>query len=206
MTDRAASDQPPGISHSKTWRDFSLAADARSLDPRNKTNRYLIEQRKMGAVPQVIAVSESERWASVELPAVSATAKVPLGWHVLDDGSRSLLFDPVGMVQVNFSLVPAEGRDVDQLIEQTKQQALAGQPERPTLVQEIGEMKLLAVADLRIEGETLDVCWMYTMAPVADELFLQVRVTAPKERMTDAMDLFELLMTGFTFLVRRVTE
>jgi hypothetical protein len=204
MTDHAASDHADGISHTKSWRDFSLAAHARSLDPSSKTNRYLVEQRRMGSVPKVIAINEAERWASVELPAVSATVKVPLGWHVLDDGNRSLIFDPDGAVQVNFSLVPAEGRDVDQLIEQTKQQALAGQPERPTLVQQIGAMKLLAVADLQIEGETLDVCWMYTMAPVADELFLQVRVTASKDRMTGAMDLFELLMTEFTFLVQRV--
>lgn len=206
MSDSTEPGRTTGISHSKTWRDFSLAGDAGSLDPRSKTNRYLIEQRKMGTTVRVIAVNEAERWASVELPAVAATAKVPLGWHVLDDGQRSLVFDPDGAVQVNFSLVPADGRDVDQLIEETKRQACAGQPNVETMVHELGEMKLLAIADLKIEGETLDVCWMYTLAPVADDLFLQARVSASKERMADAMDLFELLMTEFVFLVRRVED
>lgn len=203
MSDRNATD---GLSHARTWRDFALAMDARSLDPAEKINRFLVEQRKMGAVPRVIAVNADDRWASIDMPSVSATARLPLGWHALDDGRRTLVFDPQGGVQFNFTLVPAEGRSVDQLIEQTKEQATAGQPDRPTLVETLGHMKLLAVADLSIEGETVDVCWLYTLAPVADDQYLQVRVAAAKERMTDAMDLFELLMTEFVFLVERVAD
>lgn len=195
-----------GISHARTWRDFALALDARCLDPAHKTNRFLVEQRKMGVVPRVIAVNADERWASIALPSVSATMRVPFGWHALDDGQRALVFDPGGNTQFNFALVPAEGRTVDQLIAQTRAQATAGQPDRQTLVETVGAMKLLAIADLAIEGETLDVCWLYTLAPVADDQYLQVRVASAKQHMTDAMDLFELLMTGFVFLVQRVGD
>jgi hypothetical protein len=204
MTQEPAND--PGISHEKTWRDFALAIDGKSLDPNHKVNRYLSETRKSGSLPQVIHLNVEDRWASVELPAVSATIKIPLGWHVLDDGSRALIFDADGIVQFNFTLVAAEGRDVDGLIAETRRQVAANKPNLQTLVEDLGEMKLLAVADLVIEGQTVDVCWLYSKSPIEPDLYLQVRVTAPADHMTRAMDLFELLMTEFRFLVIRAPD
>lgn len=192
---------PQGISHEKPYREFALSIKPDSFDPQNKVNRFLVESQKLGNIAPALHINVEERWAMVSLSAVSATMKVPFGWHVIDDGQRALLFDADGHIQINFSFIPGEGRSVDELIEQTRLEIAKDDPKLQSMVQPLGDMKLLAVTDLQVDGKPVDVCWLISNSPIADGAFLQARLTASAEHMTRAMDLFELLMTGFQFLV-----
>lgn len=195
------SDEQPPISHARPYADFALAGDAKSLDPAHAVNKQLVDVRKMGQVPRVLHVDEEHRWAIVALPAVSATLKVPLGWHLLDDGDRSLMFDSGGQVQIHFSLLDANGRTVDAMIDDAKASILNDHPKLQTLTQSLGGMRLLAIADLPADDSKVDICFLISESPVGEGLYLQARITADSEKMTEMMDLFELLMTGFQFLI-----
>ncbi|HMO24851.1 MAG TPA: hypothetical protein PKB10_01145 [Tepidisphaeraceae bacterium] len=192
---------PQGISHEKPYREFALSIKPDSFDPEHKVNRFLVQSQKLGSIAPLLHVNTEERWAMVSLPAVSATMKVPFGWHVIDDGRRALMFDADGHIQINFSFIPGDGRSVDELIEQTRLEITKDDPKLQSLVQPLGDMKLLCVTDLQVDGKPVDVCWLISNSPIAEGAFLQARLTAPADHMTRAMDLFELLMTGFQFLV-----
>jgi hypothetical protein len=83
--------------------DVALADDAASLDPDHPMNASLRDSG-VGLVPRVIMVATREKFATVGAAAIEAMFRVPLGWHVIDDGRRTLVFDPDGSVRINLNL------------------------------------------------------------------------------------------------------
>ena len=83
--------------------DVALADDTASLDPDHPINARL-RDNGIGLVPRVIMVATRDKFASLGAAAIESVFRVPFGWHVIDDGKRTLVFDPGGSVQINLDL------------------------------------------------------------------------------------------------------
>ncbi|MBL9203873.1 MAG: hypothetical protein JNN01_02210, partial [Opitutaceae bacterium] len=89
--------------------NYALAATDAALDPGHPTN-VTLRNRGVGLVPAVVATDDAGRRAVVSACSLRSQFAVPYGWHVIDDGRRTLVFDPSGEVQINLNLLPREGR------------------------------------------------------------------------------------------------
>lgn len=171
--------------------DVALADDAASLDPDNPINARL-RDNGVGLVPRVIMVATDEKFASLAAGAIESVFRVPFGWHVLDDGKRTLVFDPDGSVQINFDLRAATP---DALMENIGEVLARGNPRAQFLTLELVGMPCLAARDLMIDGELLDQA--YLLRPSHREgLTLVCRVTADRANMTRAMNASEVMLTS----------
>lgn len=72
--------------------DLALAGDGESLEAGHAVNRRAKTQG-LGTAAQVEEIDTDEKFAVVRSAALKATIEVPLGWHVTDDGARTLVFD-----------------------------------------------------------------------------------------------------------------
>lgn len=73
-------------------RDLVLADDAASLDAKHAVNRRA-KTDGLGAAVRVEDTDLDDKFAVVHSAALKATFEVPLGWHVVDNGARTLVFD-----------------------------------------------------------------------------------------------------------------
>ena len=169
--------------------DVALADDTASLDPDHPINARL-RDNGIGLVPRVIMVATREKFASLGAAAIESVFRVPFGWHVIDDGKRTLVFDPGGSVQINLDLRAATP---EALVEHVAGSLARDNPEAQFLKFDFMDMPCLAVRDLDIDGSLLDQA--YLMRPSHREgLTLVCRVTADRENMTRAMNTAEVIL------------
>jgi hypothetical protein len=174
--------------------DVALADDAASLDPEHPLNQRL-RDAGAGLVPNVVMVATRERFASVAAGAIEQVFRVPLGWHVIDDGKRTLVFDAGGRVQVNLDLRRARHDALTDVLEAIGDALAQESPTAQFLRLEIIGMPCLGVRDLPVNGELLDQA--YFVRPSHREgLALVCRVTADRENITRAMNLAEVILTS----------
>ena len=79
---------------------YAKSDDLATLDPEHPINARLRDQG-VGFVPKVLETDLKAKTAMLGASAISATIRVALGWHVNDDGQRTLLLDPAGKVQIS---------------------------------------------------------------------------------------------------------
>ena len=143
-------------------------------------------------MPRVIAVDAREKVALVGAGAIVAVVSVPFGWHVIDDGTRTLVFDPDGRVQINLDL--RNGTPEALLID--LHQALArDDPGAQFLTVELLGVPCLGVRDLTIDGSWLDQAYLFRPSH-HDGLTLVCRVTAHRSDMTRAMNTGDVILTS----------
>lgn len=104
-------ENPPPVK--RTFRDFALEDDTTSLDPETSINANL-RDRGAGLTPDVVAAHDEQKRATVAAGAIMAQFDVPYGWHVIDDGQRTLVFEPGGKVQINLNLIEPKPADASQ--------------------------------------------------------------------------------------------
>jgi len=174
--------------------DVALADDASSLDPDNEINARL-RDNGIGLVPRVISVVDREKFASVGAGAIESVFRVPFGWHVIDDGKRTLVFDPGGSVQISLDLrITPPGGD-QQLVSMIAESLAAESPDAQFLTFEFMGSLCLAVRDLLIDGALLD--QDYILRPSHRErLTLVCRVTADRDNIERAMNTAEVIMNS----------
>ena len=176
--------------------DVALADDASSLDEEHEMNRRL-RDNGVGLVPRVVMVSERERFASVAAGAIGGTMRVPLGWHVIDDGRRTLVFDAGGKMQLSLNLRHATPSDHASLRAAIRNELCASSPEAESLELEMGGMLCLAVRNLVLEGERLQQGYVIRESNRAD-MALVCRATAADDAdFTFAMNTAEVLLTTY---------
>ena len=62
-------------------------------------------------MPRVLAVDEVKKCTLIGSGALQVVMPIPTGWHAIDDGKRTLLFDTnsrAGNMQINFNLFELE--------------------------------------------------------------------------------------------------
>ncbi len=170
----------------------ALADDSTTLDPEHAFNVQLRNQG-VGLVPRVVQVVDADRYAIVAAGAIVSTFHVPFGWHVIDDGSRTLVFDPDGSVQINLSLRPGDPNDASAVLDAIGQSLASENPQAQFMTLDLLGFPCLAVRDLLVNGEQLDQAYLARPSH-AHGLTLVCRVTASREHFTRAMNTAEVVL------------
>lgn len=163
-----------------------------ALDPDHPVNANL-RDRGVGLVPRVLAQDDAGRTAVVGVGAIECTFRVPFGWHVIDDGKRTLVFDAAGAIQVNLSLRPWQA-DADALLDALLAQNLAEQPKLQHMKLDLGPDRCLALRNYVANGEPLEQAFLVRPSH-RPGMMLVTRVTATPSEMVRAMNLAEVVMS-----------
>jgi len=137
----------------------ALADDTSTLDPEHLINA---RGRDAGAglVPRELREVPEEKYAIVGAAAIESMFHVPFGWHVIDDGTRTLVFDPNGGVQTNLNLRQAHTDELTALLEGIGDALARDNPKALFLRLTFRRMPCLAIRDLPIDSELLDQAYM----------------------------------------------
>lgn len=181
--------------------EFALAPDAGTLDPESPMNVNL-RNRGAGLVPNVLFTDDANRVATVAAGAVMGIFEVPYGWHVIDDGKRTLLLDPAGKIQINLSLLPREGRSNQGVLDDIESSTRADYPAPEFCRMNSGKLDALGVRNIADGNEPIE--QYHLLAPFRDDrLVLRARITATPERAAFACNLGELLLNSFRYEHKR---
>jgi hypothetical protein len=186
--------EPEDAAKEYAFSDFALADDAASLDPDATINANL-RDRGAGLVPNVMATDAHARRATLAAGAIMAIFDVPFGWHVIDDGKRTLVLDPGGKIQINLSLIPLEGCDNDVLLDEIEAQMRRDYPEPEFMRMHMGRIHALGAR--RIADGAQPIEQYHLLFPHHDEaMVLRARVTVTPEKAKDACNLAELILNS----------
>lgn len=183
---------PPDALH-----HHALADDATTLDPDNATNRRLRDSG-VGLVPRLVAIDRAARCATVACAAISAQIEMPLGWHVIDDGRRVLIFEPAGDVQLHLDLLPSEAREPRDLLDDIEGQIHRDYPAPECLRLASGRMVALNVRNIHDGDEPIEQFHLLVQGPDTRHM-LRARVTATVAKATASANLGELVLKSAVF-------
>ena len=171
---------------------LALAEDAASLDPELPFNARL-RDNGAGLTPRVLETNSAEKFVVIGAGALVATFKLPFGWHAIDDGKRTLVFDSDGKIQISLNLRRDEG-DARALLAQLLAQAREDQPEiEPLLVDFAADLPGLVLRNYRDGDDVL--VQAFVVKHLRDDGFAHVaRVTASPDEMSRAMNLVEIIL------------
>jgi hypothetical protein len=192
-TDDSAPVPPAPQGGETTFASLALADDMASLDPEHPVNAR-IRDAGAGLVPRVLSSDAALKRATVGAGAIVSVFSVPFGWHVFDDGRRTLVYDAGNRVQVNLTQIDPEGASDADVLETLLAQARRTWPDLQHLTLVLGGMKCLALHGIS-DGETA-LEQAYLVREVPGGRFLLTRVTALPPDMSRAMDLAELVLTS----------
>lgn len=163
----------------------------RCLDPEHPTNVRLRDAR-VGLVPRVHEPATATRHALIAPAAINALIRVPAGWHVLDDGKRTLIFDAPGRIQISLNL--REIHDADAFLERLEQEHREQQPSIEAHIVQIERYPALMMRGLRVNDELLE--QIFLVHPDGCDLEgmkLVARITAkPGDESEDMSEAIEL--------------
>jgi hypothetical protein len=174
--------------------ELVLADDMSALDPEQKINANL-RDNAVGFVPNVLSVNKEEKSARVGAGAIEAIFRVPFGWHVNDDGRRTLVFDGGGRMQINLSL---RRREIDSLVELARSYVapyLEQQPGLEAFVHELDGIVAIGVRGLKVDDEVLDQTFLLRDID-RDGLVLVARATGSSDDIRLAMNLAGDILAG----------
>lgn len=190
---------PVGESKPSAPAELALANDAGTLDPEHPFN---VRMRDGGAglTPRVIESNPEEKYALLGAGAIEATFKVPFGWHAMDDGRRTLVFDAKGKIQISLNLRRDNG-NAQAMLKRIMAEAKQEQPQiDPLLVDFAADMPGLVLRNYR-DGKDLLVQAFVVKHVREDGLAHVARVTATPDDMTRAMNLAEVIMRSLGMVV-----
>ncbi len=177
--------------------DFALAADTASLDPEHSINTNL-RDRGVGLVPNVVAVRTEARYARVAAGAVIGEFDVPFGWHVIDDGKRTLVFEPSGNVQINLNLMPREGRSNKAILDAIEAETRNEYPHPEFIRLKEGRIHALGARNIADGDQPLE--QYHLLYPFRDDsMVLRARVTATPDQASDSCNLAEMILDSIAF-------
>lgn len=139
----------------KEFAELVFADDMSALDPEQKINANL-RDRGVGFVPNVLSVDREEKSARVGAGAIEGIFRVPFGWHVNDDGRRTLVFDGAGRMQISLNLRRRENDSLAELGQSYLAEYLENQPDLKTFTAELNGITAVGVRGLKMDGEVLD--------------------------------------------------
>lgn len=164
--------------------------DLDTLDPEHPTNRNL-RDNGVGLVPRVVTMNRDENYAVLAAAAVNATFRIPLGWHAIDDGRRTLLFHTQSDVQINLDRRSADPRIFDEI----EASYYSSQPDIQSLRLELAGMPSLAFRNFRSGDDIVE--QVFLLREMADRnAILCARVTSPDGRMAEALETAEIILSS----------
>lgn len=177
--------------------DFALSDNGIALDVDHEVNVKLAKQG-VGQIPEIAGYSETLRQTTVSAIALGANFDVPFGWHVLDDGQRTLVFEPSGKIQISLDLLPCNGRKPKAILDDIEAE-MRRDYENPEFIRiRDGQLEALAARRLADGGQDLGQTHMLFPGP-DDSMVLHARVTATPEQASNASNLAELILRSCVF-------
>ena len=147
-------------------------------------------------MPRIVSIDLAGKYATVAAGALGGFIRLPLGWHVIDDGKRTLVLDAEGKIQINISQRLHEGRSPEEFARDCLDQYLSTQPGLPVAVMEVDGVFGAGVRGANFDGETLDQCF-FVRDLGRDGLLLVARATAAAADSIRALDLAGDIMVTF---------
>lgn len=189
--EQAAAEEPVAFAR------YALAADAASLDPANPINSNLRESGR-GLTPPIKAQDAEARKVTIAAGAIEALVDVPMGWYAMDDGKRTLVFERTGAIQINLDVLPAYGRDEDEVLDALQREAEQSYDDPRCLRLAEGDLHGLSIRNIRDGAD--DIEQLHLLRRWRDRAaMLRARVTATPGRMVDAANLAELILHSAAF-------
>ncbi len=119
--------------------------------------------------------------------------RVAFGWHVFDDGLRTLVLDPDGKIQISLHALPKEGRNIGQMLDGIEAEAAESYPNPEFLRLQDGGIWALAIRNIVVDEEPVEQIHMLT--PWANEsAMLCARVTSDPQSMRFAANYADLIL------------
>lgn len=191
------SETQPAQTKASGFAAHALANDAASIDPEHPTNANL-RNRGIGFVPNVAAIHNEEKRATLAAAAIEAFFDVPFGWHVTDDGKRTLIFEPSGQVQINLNVIPTEGGSRSDVLDAIQAETEQSYPHPEFMRLNQGNIEALGVRNIHDGDQPLE--QYHLLVPWHnDRCYLRARVTSTPERAADACNLAELILNSVSF-------
>jgi hypothetical protein len=181
----------------ETFANLALADDAGALDPEHELNARLRDQGA-GLAPNVLHVDARQKKALVAGGAIVALFEVPFGWHVSDDGKRTLVFDAAGKIQINLRRHAREGEDDKRILKTILRGLKQDWPQLDSRLMVLGGYACLGVRNVSTNDEPIEQA--YLIVPARHDEVLQVRVTASPDEITRAVNLAELVIKSMRYL------
>ncbi len=184
--------------------DYALSDDSISLDEDHEINVNL-RNRGAGFIPNIAGLSEEARRATLAAGSIMAQFDVPYGWHVIDDGKRTLIFEPSGKVQINLNLIPREGRGNAAILDVLEAEMRRAYPHPEFVRAQQGRIQALGARNIADGSQPLEQYHM--LYPFRDDsMVLRARVTATPDQATDACNLAELILESLVFDCAQQTD
>lgn len=188
---------PPSEEGHPSFSDFALGDDSISLDEDHPMNVNL-RNRGVGLIPNIAGLSDRERRATLAAGAILAQFDVPYGWHVVDDGKRTLVFEPSGKVQISMNLIPREGREDPAILDDLERETRNDYPQPEFTRMAVGRIQALGVRNIADGNQPLEQYHM--LIPFSDDSrVLRARVTTTPEHAAKACNLAELILNSCQF-------
>ena len=118
------------------------------------------------------------------------------GWHVIDDGRRTLVFDADGRIQVSLSQRGSNGATPSAHARQLLEQYLERQPDLPKIEATLDQISAAGLRGVDVDGVCLDQYFLIRDLGRPDS-HLVARVTATAEDARRALDLAGDLLATF---------
>jgi hypothetical protein len=187
-----ASNSDAGESSPMRPAELALADDAGTLDPEHPLN-VRMRDNGAGLTARTLETNPSGKYAVVGAGAIVGTFQLPFGWHVIDDGRRTLVFDAGGKIQISLNLRRDDGNS-RAMLEKILAQACLEQPQiDPLLVDFAPDMPGLVLRNYRDGGDVL--VQAFVVKHLRDDGLAHVaRVTAAPDDMSRAMNLAEVIL------------
>jgi hypothetical protein len=176
---------------------YAKSADLSTLDPEHPINARLRDQG-VGLVPNLLEADLEGRTAKLGAGAIAAVIRVALGWHVIDDGRRTLVLDPAGVIQISLNVIATEGRGIDQVLDEIQSEAEQSYPHPQFLRLEDGGISALSIRGIEVDGEPVEQVHMLT-AWWKDSAVLRARVTSNRESMRFAANYADLILKSVEY-------
>jgi hypothetical protein len=193
---RAAALEDP-VAPEQDLATHARAEGAATLDAEHAVNRRL-RDNGVGLVPRVIEVDAVRQCATVACGSITAQITLPLGWHVIDDGRRALVFEPEGDVQVHLDLLPCESSGHGAVLDELEAQARRDYPAPEFLRLRSGAVTALAVRGIADGDQPLEQFHLVADGPDVRHV-LRARVTATPPCAAAAANMGELILRSAVF-------
>jgi hypothetical protein len=191
--------EPPQFTDSDLGH-YAKSGDLSTLDPEHPINARLRDQG-VGFVPNLLDSDPQARTARLGAGAIQAMIQVALGWHVIDDGRRTMILDPDGRIQINLSLIPTEGQSIDGILDSIQEQTVRDYPDPEFLRLQDEGIWALAVRNILVDDEPVEQIHMLTKW-ADDSAMLRARVTADPESMGFAASYADLILKSAALPLR----
>jgi hypothetical protein len=171
---------------------YAKSETLETLNPEHPVNAALQEQG-VGLGPRLLESDTAGRWARIGAGGIGAVIRVALGWHVIDDGKQTLVLDPDGKIQISLSVIPKEGRSIDQILDGIQEEAEQSYPTPEFLRMADGGIWAIGIRGIAVNGEPVEQVHMLTVW-ATDAAMLRARVTADPASMRFAADYADLIL------------